>query len=145
MGRKWCQQTFCFQKFVDNIQQCFAFAPQANFPDQNLHFHWRWRWWDWIQDIFLDLFYFNDIKRIKNPVFIHLSIMNKKFSSISVCRPSRTPTRTFFDIEKKKSSSSLTQKSTDWDTFLHGKLIKMLRTKITNKHIKYWIKSKNIS
>ena len=24
-----CQQTFCFQKFVDNAQQCFAFTPQA--------------------------------------------------------------------------------------------------------------------
>ena len=26
-----CQQTFCFQKSVDNAQQCFAFTPQANF------------------------------------------------------------------------------------------------------------------
>ena len=23
-----------------------------------LNFHWRWRWWDWIQTIFLNLFYF---------------------------------------------------------------------------------------
>ena len=23
---------FCFQKFVNNSQQCFAFTPQANFP-----------------------------------------------------------------------------------------------------------------
>ena len=23
----WCQQTFCFEKFVDNAQQCFAFTP----------------------------------------------------------------------------------------------------------------------
>ena len=30
-----CQQTFCFQKFVDNTQQCFAFTPQANFPAHN--------------------------------------------------------------------------------------------------------------
>jgi hypothetical protein len=36
----------CFQKFVDNAQQCFAFTPQANFPVHNLNFHWRWRWWD---------------------------------------------------------------------------------------------------
>ena len=28
----WFQQTFRFQKFVDNDLQCFAFAPQANFP-----------------------------------------------------------------------------------------------------------------
>ena len=23
----WCQQMFCFQKFVDNIQPCFVFTP----------------------------------------------------------------------------------------------------------------------
>ena len=32
---------FCFQRFFDNAQQCFAFAPQANFPAHNLNFHWR--------------------------------------------------------------------------------------------------------
>ena len=36
----WCQQTFCFQKFVDNAEQCFAFTPHANFPAHNLNFHW---------------------------------------------------------------------------------------------------------
>ena len=30
---------FCFQKFVDNVQQCFAFTPQENFPACNLNFH----------------------------------------------------------------------------------------------------------
>ena len=25
----------------------------------NLDFHWGWRWWDWIQDIFLNIIYFN--------------------------------------------------------------------------------------
>ena len=40
----WCQQTYCFQKFVDNPQQCFAFTPHANFPAPNLNFHWGWRW-----------------------------------------------------------------------------------------------------
>ena len=35
----------------------FALFPQANFPANNLNFHWRWRWWDWIQAIFLNLFY----------------------------------------------------------------------------------------
>ena len=30
---------FCFQKFVDNPQQCFAFTPQGNFPAHNLNFH----------------------------------------------------------------------------------------------------------
>ena len=33
-----CEQTYCFQKFVDNPQQCFAFMPQANFPAHNLNF-----------------------------------------------------------------------------------------------------------
>ena len=42
----------CFQKFVDNTQQCFAFMPQVNFPAHNLNFHWRWRWWDLIQATF---------------------------------------------------------------------------------------------
>ena len=55
----WCQQTFCFQKFVDNNQQCFASIFQTNFPVRNLNFHWRWRWWDWIQATFLNLFYIN--------------------------------------------------------------------------------------
>ena len=50
-------KVFCFQKFVDNSQQCVAFTPQANFPANN--FHWRWRWWDQIQAIFLNLFYFS--------------------------------------------------------------------------------------
>ena len=35
----WCQQTFCFQKFVDNAQQCFEFTLQAKFPKRNLNFH----------------------------------------------------------------------------------------------------------
>ena len=26
------KKTFCFQNFVENAQQCFAFTPQANFP-----------------------------------------------------------------------------------------------------------------
>ena len=47
-----CQQTFCYQKFVDNAQQCFAFTPQANFPAYDLNFYWKWRWWDQIQVTF---------------------------------------------------------------------------------------------
>ena len=35
----WCQQTSCFHKFVDNIQQCFALTPEAIFPAHNLNFH----------------------------------------------------------------------------------------------------------
>ena len=33
-----CQQTFENKKFVNIIQQCFAFTPQANFPAHNLIF-----------------------------------------------------------------------------------------------------------
>ena len=54
----WGQQTFENKKFVDITQQCFALLPQVNFPANNLNFYWRWRWWDWIQAIFLNLFYF---------------------------------------------------------------------------------------
>ena len=45
-----CQQTFCFQKFVDIAQRCFAFKPQTNFPAHYLNFYWRWR--DQIQATF---------------------------------------------------------------------------------------------
>ena len=31
-----------FVSKVDNAQQCFAFAPQAHCPTNNLNFHWRW-------------------------------------------------------------------------------------------------------
>jgi hypothetical protein len=30
---------FCFQKFVDITQQCFALLPQVNFPTNNLKSH----------------------------------------------------------------------------------------------------------
>ena len=29
----------------------------TNFPSINLNFHCWWRWWDWIQAIFLNIFY----------------------------------------------------------------------------------------
>ena len=51
----------CFQKFVDNTQQYFAFTFKANFPMHNLNFYWRLRWWNRIQATFWNLFYF--IKR----------------------------------------------------------------------------------
>ena len=56
------KKTFCFQKFVDNTQQCFAFTTQLNFAANNLDFHWRWRWWNQIQATFLNLFYFTNNK-----------------------------------------------------------------------------------
>ena len=46
------------KQFVDIPQQCFALLLKVNFPANILNFHWRWRWWDWIQAIFLNLFYF---------------------------------------------------------------------------------------
>ena len=48
---------FVFKSFW----QCFAFSTQVNFPTNNLNFQWRWL--DWIQAIFLNLFYFiNQVK-----------------------------------------------------------------------------------
>jgi hypothetical protein len=68
-------QTFCFQKFVDNPQQCFAFTPQANFPAHNLNFHSRWRWWDGIQDILLNLFYFTCMRnKISKTLWLHCAL-----------------------------------------------------------------------
>ena len=39
-------------KIIDNSQQCFTLLLQVDFIDNNLNFHQ-------IQDIFLNLFYFN--------------------------------------------------------------------------------------
>ena len=36
----------------------FALLPQVNIPTNNLNFHWRCKWLDWIQSIFLNIFYF---------------------------------------------------------------------------------------
>ena len=53
----WALPTnFWNKKFFDIILQCFALLPQVNFPTNNLNFHWMW--WNWIQAIFLNLFYF---------------------------------------------------------------------------------------
>ena len=51
---------FLFSKVYWQHPAMFAFTPQAHFPAHNLNFHWSWRWLDWIQAIFLNLFYFND-------------------------------------------------------------------------------------
>ena len=54
----------------------------------------------------------NNELKIFEPFFLddEADILNENVSSISVCMPSRPLTRTFSDIEKKKSSSSFTQK-----------------------------------
>jgi len=31
-----CQQIFEYKNFVVNVQQCFAFTPEANFPNHDL-------------------------------------------------------------------------------------------------------------
>ena len=49
-----CQQTFDYNKFVASPSNVLPYY----FSTNNLNFHWRWRWWDWIQAIFLNLFYF---------------------------------------------------------------------------------------
>ena len=54
---------FVFKSLLTNL-------PQANFPTHNLNFHCRWRWWDWIQAIFLHLFYFKFLKIIWNSPWI---------------------------------------------------------------------------
>ena len=62
---------------------CFAFTTQANFTANNLNFHWRWRWWDWIQAIFLILFYFNIVASIQRIFLISLLFLNsKKYENI---------------------------------------------------------------
>ena len=53
----WCQQTFWIQKFVESIQQCFAFTPIIWIFTEGV------RWWDWIQNIFLNIFFL--LKKIK--------------------------------------------------------------------------------
>ena len=44
----------CLLRLPSNILPYYL-----NFPTDNLNFHWRWSWWDWIQSIFLNLFYFS--------------------------------------------------------------------------------------
>ena len=71
-----CQQTFENKKFVDITQQCFALLPQVNFPANNLNFNWRWR--DWIQAIFLNLFYFIWVNCSQS--FLPKSLRNRMWS-----------------------------------------------------------------
>ena len=51
-------RNFWIQKVCWHHSAMFALFPQVNFPANNLNFHWSLRWWDWIQAIFLNLFYF---------------------------------------------------------------------------------------
>ena len=47
------------QKVCWHHPAMFCLITSSNFPANDLNFHWRWRWWDWIQAIFLNIFYFN--------------------------------------------------------------------------------------
>jgi len=109
MGRKVCLRykgkTFCFQKFVDITQQCFALLPQVNFPAKNLNFHWRW--WD---QIFLNLFYFTYI----DLPFDHCKIW-KQFSLRNL-----TKNRNIFQFSlEKKTLTLLLKKVVIWVLLSH--------------------------
>ena len=79
------------------------------------------------------------------PYFLNdeADILNKNLSSISVCMPSRPPTRTFSDIEKKKSSSSFTQKVLIETLFYMERWSKcpILKSQIKTLNIFTWIKT----
>ena len=63
-------------------QQCFALLPQINFLANNLNFHWRW--WDWIQAIFLNLFYFK-MSRILVTINMSTYIATFLKNSVVIC------------------------------------------------------------
>ena len=79
MGGKVCF-TFCFQKFFDNTQQCFALLPY--FPANNLNFHWRW--WDGIQAIFFNIFYFKNVFIPYCPVYTYNKHAHMVFDALMV-------------------------------------------------------------
>ena len=103
----------------------------------------------------------NNKNMILYSIFIHLSItnwkylnlflndeadiLNKIFSSILVCMLFRPPTRTFSDIEKKKSSSSFTQKVLIETLFYMESWSKCPLLKSHIKTLKYFFLDKNIS
>ena len=74
MKAKLCwalSKNFWKQKVCWHHPAVIALLPQVNFPTNNLNFHWRWRWWDLIQAIFLNLFYFINMKE---SLWTHLKI-----------------------------------------------------------------------
>ena len=53
----WTLSTnFWKQKGCWHHPSMFCLVTQVNFPTNHLYFHWRW--WDWIQAIYLNIFYF---------------------------------------------------------------------------------------
>ena len=88
----WCQQPFCFQKFVDNSLQCFTFTTQTNFPAHNFNFHWRW--WDWIQATFYFLFFTLALLRLFLRILNYFSFDGNSITQLTIiCIPRR---KTFF-------------------------------------------------
>ena len=90
-------------KFVDNPRQCFTFTPQANFSAHNLHFHWRWKWWDWIQAIFLNLFYF--MKKLQKSYLQQHFFGNKSTHGMSNKYNRSLANTTFFQLFQKVFAS----------------------------------------
>ena len=61
----WALSTnFWKQKICWHHPAMFCCITSSKLPAINLNFHWRWGWWDWIQAIFLNLFYF---RKLHNP------------------------------------------------------------------------------
>ena len=50
---------FVFRSLLTTSSNALPLHLKQTFPPINLNFHSRWRRWDWIQAIFLNLFYFN--------------------------------------------------------------------------------------
>ena len=75
---------------------CFVLLPQINFPANDLNFHWRWRWWDWIQAIFLNLFYFIEFKSL-HKILLQLFYGNKANSNKTLRKSKKGLVRTAFE------------------------------------------------
>ena len=69
----------------------------------NLNFHWMWRQWDWIQDIFLNLFYFGSNNEEKEMTDRYKKVMTSGWCQ-KKCR------RVLWMAPKRPNFSSLQQK-----------------------------------
>ena len=64
------------------------FLPQVNFNDNNLNFQWSWRWCDWIQAIFLNLFYFTwfpGVIWLSKAIFFRSDFINCSQQPLTLC------------------------------------------------------------
>ena len=62
--------TFLFSKVCWQHPAMFRFVTSSKLFSHDLNFHWRWKWWDWIQTIFLNIFYFilMDARKTLSPI-----------------------------------------------------------------------------